>query len=125
MRKSNLGILFLLGSVVMSLFSSSSMAGAQKGSPLGIFEDHGDVGAVLHAGSAQFDVARDAYTLAGSGENIWFTGDAFQFAWKQVSGDMALTAEIAFPEPGGNPHRSATATSTFTPFPRWAAKRRG
>jgi hypothetical protein len=107
MRKSNLGNLFLLGSVVMSLFSSASMADAQKGSPQGIFEDHGDVGAVLHAGSAQFDAARGAYTIAGSGENIWFTGDAFQFAWKQVSGDVALTAEIAFPEPGGNPHRKA------------------
>jgi hypothetical protein len=91
----------------MSLLSGTSAYGAQTASPLGVFEDHGDVGAVLHAGSAQFDAARDAYTLAGSGENIWSTGDAFHFAWKQVSGDVALAADIAFPEQGGNPHRKA------------------
>jgi hypothetical protein len=59
------------------------------------------------AGSAQYDSAQHAYTLTGSGENIWFTADAFQFAWKQVSGDIALSADIDFPEKGGNPHRKA------------------
>jgi hypothetical protein len=107
MRKRNFGCISLLGSVIMSLLSGTSAYGAQTASPLGVFEDHGDVGAVLHAGSAQFDAARDAYTLAGSGENIWSTGDAFHFAWKQVSGDVALAADIAFPEQGGNPHRKA------------------
>ncbi|MFZ1085440.1 MAG: hypothetical protein WAN35_10780 [Terracidiphilus sp.] len=91
----------------MSLLNSATAADTRKGSPLGIFEDHGDLGTVLHAGSAQYDAARGTYTLTGSGENIWFTGDAFQFAWNQVSGDVALSAEIAFPEQGGNPHRKA------------------
>jgi hypothetical protein len=91
----------------MSLISSTSVCGAQKASPLGIFQDHADIGTVLHAGSAQYDATHGAYTLTGSGENVWFTGDDFQFAWKQVSGDAALTADIAFPEPGGNPHRKA------------------
>jgi hypothetical protein len=107
MRKENFGRPFLLGSVLISLLSSTGTLSAQTASPLGIFQDHGDVGAVLHAGSARYDAAHGAYTLAGSGENIWFTGDAFQFVWKQVSGDIALTADIAFPEPGGNPHRKA------------------
>jgi hypothetical protein len=62
---------------------------------------------VLHAGSAHYDTAHHAYTLTGSGENMWFTCDAFHFAWKQVSGDITLTADIAFPEKGGNPHRKA------------------
>jgi dipeptidyl aminopeptidase/acylaminoacyl peptidase len=94
----------------MSPYSSASANGAQNAAPLGIFEDHTDIGTVAHAGDAQYDAARDSYTLTGGGENIWFTGDAFQFAWKQVAGnvgEVALTAEIAFPNPGGNPHRKA------------------
>lgn len=38
---------------------------------------------------------------------MWLASDAFQFAWKQVSGDIALTANIAFLQTGGNPHRKA------------------
>jgi TolB protein len=74
---------------------------------LGIFEGHQDVGTVLHAGSAEYDAAAHTYTVSGSGENMWFGVDDFQFAWKKVSGDVALTADIAFLGAGGNPHRKA------------------
>jgi len=74
---------------------------------LGIFENHQDVGTVLHPGSAQFDAAKGTYTIAGSGENMWFGIDDFHYAWKKVSGDVALTANIAFAGTGGNPHRKA------------------
>ena len=74
---------------------------------LGIFENHQDIGTVLHPGSAQFDAAKGAYTIAGSGENMWFGIDDFHYAWKKVSGDVALTADIAFAGNGGNPHRKA------------------
>ena len=74
---------------------------------LGIFENHQDVGTVLHPGSAQFDAAKGAYTIAGSGENMWFGVDDFHYAWNKVSGDVALTADIAFVGTGGNPHRKA------------------
>jgi hypothetical protein len=93
---------------VLFLLCVSRFAGAQTGpASLGVFENHADVGATLHSGSAQYDAARHAYTLTGSGENMWFSADAFQFAWKQVSGDIALTADIAFPQAGGNEHRKA------------------
>jgi len=74
---------------------------------LGIFENHQDVGTVLHPGSAQFDAPKGTYTIAGSGENMWFGIDDFHYAWKKVSGDVALTADIAFVGTGGNPHRKA------------------
>jgi len=74
---------------------------------LGIFDNHQDVGTVLHPGSAQFDAASGAYTIAGSGENMWFGIDDFHYVWKKVSGDVALTADIAFAGTGGNPHRKA------------------
>jgi TolB protein len=74
---------------------------------LGIFESHGDIGTVLHPGSAAYDGARKSYTLTGSGENMWFTADAFQFVWKEVSADVSLTADISFVGAGVNPHRKA------------------
>ena len=74
---------------------------------LGIFQNHQDVGTVLHPGSAQFDAAKGAYTISGSGENMWFGIDDFHYAWKKVSGDVALTANIEFLGTGGNPHRKA------------------
>jgi TolB protein len=74
---------------------------------LGIFEGSGDVGTVLHEGSATFDSAAGKYTLAGSGENMWSTQDAFQFVWKKASGDAVISAEVAFLGEGKNPHRKA------------------
>ena len=124
MRKGNFGQIFLLGSVVMSLFSSATALRGQSASALGIFQNHADIGTVLHPGSAKYDAAHGAYTLTGSGENIWFTGDAFQFVWKQVSEDIALTADVEFPEPGGNPHRKAVlmirqSLDADRPMPTW------
>ena len=81
---------------------------AQTDSPKpGIFEGSGDVGTVLKPGSVEFDRASGHYTVAASGENLWGTADAFQFVWKQVSGDVTLTADISFPEAGGDPHKKA------------------
>lgn len=75
--------------------------------PMGWFAGHTDVGAVLHAGSAEYDAARRTYTVSGSGENMWFAADAFQFVWKKVSGDVTLTADISFIGTGGEAHRKA------------------
>jgi hypothetical protein len=95
--------------VLFSVLAVSTPAAAQApvSQPLGIFEGHQDVGTVLHPGTAEFDATRGAYTLSGSGENMWFGVDDFQFAWKKVAGDVALTADIAFIGTGGNPHRKA------------------
>jgi len=99
--------LSFLGSVLFVL-SAGGIVQAQSAPPsLGVFQNHSDVGMTLRAGSAQYDPALHAYTLTGSGENMWFASDAFQFAWKQVSGDVALSADVAFPQSGGNPHRKA------------------
>ena len=80
----------------------------QSASPaVGIFEAHGDVGTVLHAGSVAYDASKGSYTISGSGENMWAMADAFQFVWKKVSGDVTLTADIAFASSGGDPHKKA------------------
>ena len=55
---------------------------AQTAAPAGMFEGHSDIGAVLHPGSIAYDASEQTYTVAGSGENMWSSADAFQFAWK-------------------------------------------
>jgi len=80
------------------------MAATQQ---LGIFDGHQDVGTVLHPGAVEYDSSHRTYTISGSGENMWFGADDFHFVWKKVSGDIALTSDIAFLGTGGNPHRKA------------------
>ncbi|MBI5283225.1 MAG: TolB family protein [Candidatus Solibacter usitatus] len=92
---------------VVSWLRAALLPDRQQPSPLGIFDGHSDVGAVTRPGSAAFDAAARTYTITGSGENMWAAADAFHFAWKKTSGDVALTADIAFPTAGGNPHRKA------------------
>src|SRR5215469_7519456 len=74
---------------------------------IGIFDDHADVGTVLHAGSVDYDSARKSYTLAGSGENMWLAQDAFQFVWKKMADDVTLTADVSFLTKTGNEHKKA------------------
>src|ERR1700683_2791151 len=74
---------------------------------VGLFENHQDVGAVLHPGSVDYDDSTRTYTVSGSGNNMWLAEDDFQFAWKKVSGDVTLTADISFLGAGGEGHRKA------------------
>ena len=37
--------------------------------------------------------------VEAAGANMWSTDDAFHFAWKKVSGDVALSADMTFPLP--------------------------
>jgi TolB protein len=76
-------------------------------SQLGIFSGQADVGSVLKPGSVDFDPDKGEYLIAGGGENMWFTNDAFHFVWEKMSGDFTLTADIKFIGMGGNPHRKA------------------
>src|SRR5262249_40736299 len=85
----------------------SALRAQQSDKAIGVFENHGDIGTVLHHGTAEYDNARRSYTIAGSGENMWFTADAFHFVWKRVSGDFSLSADVSFVGQGKNPHRKA------------------
>src|SRR5437667_6590406 len=97
------GLLFIVAAAPV-LFPLCSYAGAAE---IGIFESHADVGTALHPGSVTFDATARSYTVAGSGENMWSTQDAFHYAWKKASGDVALTADISFLGQGKEPHRKA------------------
>lgn len=71
----------------------------------GVFDAHGEVGAVLHKGSLNYDAATQRYQLTGSGGNIWFTHDEFHFAWKKMKGDFILQARGTLLGAGTEPHR--------------------
>ena len=74
---------------------------------LGQFESASDVGVTPQKGKAAFDAASGEYRVTGGGANIWGTADAFQFAWKKMSGDVALTADVHFIGAGTVAHRKA------------------
>lgn len=110
-RKKIVWLAALAGAFVL-VFAARSVtqaqqSGAPAAAPVGMFESRGDIGTVLHAGSVEYDAAKGSYTMAGSGENMWFTSDAYQFAWKKMSGDVTLTADISFLGKGVHEHRKA------------------
>ena len=95
-------LIFILLAIMTVSFN---VAHAQNS--VGVFENHADVGTVLHPGSATFDSTNGTYTLRGSGQNIWLAEDDFQFAWKKMSGDVEITANTSFANTAGNPHKKA------------------
>lgn len=74
-------------------------------SKLGLFERHGDVGAVLKPGSVTFDSKKQAYVIEGSGANMWGGQDEFHFVWKRLKGNFILTTRAQFAGPGVEAHR--------------------
>ena len=95
--------------VVIGLGASAARWSAQSAGSVGIFQGQSDVGAVTPPGTAVYDGAADTYTLTSAGANLWGPADAFHFVWKKVTGDVSLTADVAFPDAPGehNPHRKA------------------
>jgi hypothetical protein len=87
-------------------FTTMSLASGES-SKLGLFTNQNDIGNVRKPGSVKFDSAKGAYQIAGGGENMWFTSDAFHFVWKKMSGDATLTANIRWIGTEGDPHRKA------------------
>lgn len=73
--------------------------------PLGIFQEQQDIGDVGVAGSGSSDGS--SYRVAGSGYNMWFDSDAFHYVWREASGDVGLSADVAFVGDGADPHRKA------------------
>jgi TolB protein len=93
-----------VGAVAASGFAAIAFAASDE---LGVFTGHTDIGVIKHPGTVAFDAAKRAYTVGGSGVNMWFKEDAFHFVWKKVSGDIALAADIDFVGLSTEPHRKA------------------
>jgi Tol biopolymer transport system component len=101
MHKSNWVLVILLTG--LALVAGGPVRG-QAGA-VGEFEGHGDVGKVLHPGSASFNTKTGEYTLSGSGYNVWFDHDEFHFAWKRLKGDFLVYTRAQLLGKGVDPHR--------------------
>lgn len=89
--------------ILACLLTSSSFAQTGK---LGVFTNSGDVGNPSMKGSTEYDAATGQYKLTGAGNNIWAKEDQFQYVWKQMSGNIAVTATLQFLGEGAM-HRKA------------------
>jgi len=74
---------------------------------LGIFTNEGSVGTTPQGCKAHYDSAKGEYTITGGGANMWAASDAFYFVWKQVSGDVTLTADVQWVGTSSAEHRKA------------------
>jgi TolB protein len=82
----------------------STISRAQKDT-LGLFTYHQDIGRPKNAGTSSYDRVTHTYTIKGSGYNIWFNRDEFQYLYKKIDGDFTLTANFEFLGDKGNNHR--------------------
>jgi TolB protein len=76
-------------------------------SKLGLFDAHKDIGLTPKRGKFQYAHKIDTYRVTGGGANMWQKTDAFQFVYKQISGDVTLMADIHFVGRGVEEHRKA------------------
>jgi TolB protein len=51
-------------------------------------------------GASVYDPATRSYRVTGGGADMWFASDDFHLAWVKLSGDVTITADVAFtPQP--------------------------
>jgi regulation of enolase protein 1 (concanavalin A-like superfamily) len=81
----------------------AASAFAQTGN-LGAFTSAGDVGDPSRKGATEF--SNGQYRVTGSGANIWAGQDQFQYVWREMPGNFAVTATMQFLGQGEQ-HRKA------------------
>jgi hypothetical protein len=86
--------------LLVCLFAVSAFA------QLGAFTNSGDVGGPARKGSTAFDAAKGEYRITGAGANIWAKEDQFQYVWREMSGNVAVTTTMQFLGKGAE-HRKA------------------
>src|ERR1043166_330890 len=94
----------LLASAII-LATLAVLTAPLRAAPLGLFEDHADVGSPRLTGSATYDAASQEYSASAAGVNMWANRDEFHFLWKRMKGDFTLQARVEFIGKGVDPHR--------------------
>jgi TolB protein len=87
------------------VFVSGNLLAFAQNNTLGVFDRAADIGHPKNAGSSTYDPSTQTYTMRGSGSNIWFNRDEFQYLYKKIAGDFLLTANFEFTGDQGNGHR--------------------
>jgi hypothetical protein len=96
--------LICAAAIAIAVLSTSGTSFAAR---LGIFQRHKDIGVTPKKGKTKYNAKKDEYAVTGGGANVWAKIDAFQYVYKQISGDATLTADVHFLGQGVEPHRKA------------------
>lgn len=72
---------------------------------VGIFQSASDIGKPKNAGSSRYDEKTQEYFIKGSGTDVWYNRDEFQYLYNKIKGDFILTANFEFIGEGKNGHR--------------------
>ena len=71
------------------------VGGPRPPGPLGLFERHEDVGSVAAVGAGScYDDDTSTYFVDGSGYDIWYSADGFQFVDTTWNGDGTIIAKV-------------------------------
>lgn len=76
-----------------------------QSNPIGIFQDHTDIGKPAKKGDVLYDSSVQSYHFKSGGYNIWFNRDEFHYAYNKIKGDFILTAQVQLLGQGIDPHR--------------------
>jgi Tol biopolymer transport system component len=88
--------------LICCFLMNSTMA---QNKSIGIFQNNTDIGNPKNAGSAIYNSSDQSYAIKGSGYNIWFARDEFQYVYNKIKGDFILTANFKFEGKGTEAHR--------------------
>jgi hypothetical protein len=88
-----------------ALIIFNSHSGLAQSNPVGIFQNHADIGNPKIKGAASFNAADQSYILKGAGANVWFNRDEFHYAYSKLKGDFIVTANVKLLAGGKHPHR--------------------
>jgi TolB protein len=107
---------------ILLALAVAALGGAQT-PKLGVFTNSGDVGSPAIKGSATYDAGKQEYRVTGAGANMWAKADQFQFVWREVSGDVTVSATLQFLGEGID-HRKAgimlrPSLDTDAPYVDW------
>ena len=92
---------------VLLLAVLAAGSGLAQSPKLGIFTNEGSVGKMPPGGSARYDAAKGEYRITGGGANMWAASDAFYFVWKEMTGDVTLSADVEWVGTSAEGHRKA------------------
>ncbi len=77
-----------------------------SGAP-GIFVESTDIGSPILPGSTRYRASSDTYVIEGGGADLWADADAFRFTWKEVNGDLSMSADVAWEDNEGHERKKA------------------
>jgi TolB protein len=91
-----------MGGLLMAGLALTSIA-AQSGN-VGLFTSTADVGNPAIKGATAYDAGTKQYRITGAGANVWAKDDQFQYVWKEMTGNFAVSATLQFVGQGAD-HR--------------------